>query len=63
MLALTLRVPDELHAVARMAAAAQRQSLHAYILAALRAAVLRDGARDTSVAAAIERHLRAEEPR
>lgn len=35
------RIPADLSRVARVAAASRGQSLHAYILAALRAAVLR----------------------
>lgn len=42
MLRTELRLPDDLAAVLRIAAAARRQSQHAYVLAAIRAAILRD---------------------
>lgn len=50
-----LRIPEDLARVLRIAAAARGQSVHAYMLAAIRASILRDGARDQSVAAALDR--------
>lgn len=52
---LPLRLPPDLHDVARVAAASQRVSLSAYLLAAIRAAVLRDGLEDRAVAAVLDR--------
>jgi len=52
---ISLRLPPDLHDVARVAAASKRQSLTAYLLAQIRAGVLRDGLEDRAVAAALDR--------
>jgi hypothetical protein len=58
MAQLPLRLPDAVHDVARIAAAAQRKSLNAWIVAAVQAALLRQATRQrdgTAVKAELER--------
>ena len=50
----TLFIPDDVHDPLRIASGRRRQSVAAYILVALRAALLRDAQRDPVVAAALE---------
>ena len=61
---LTLRLPDDLHHLAKVGAATRGQSLHAYILAALRAHVLHQARRSegASVRVELERRPLADEP-
>ncbi len=49
-----LRLPDDLHRLARIAAAARGQSLNAWALVALRAAILRQATRKDGAALAAE---------
>lgn len=54
---LVLRLPADLHDLLRLAAATRRQSMQAYMLAAIRAQMLRDAGtqRGAPLAAALER--------
>lgn len=55
MAALTLRIPDDLHALIRVAAATRGQTVHAWLLAAVRSSTLRQGAQDPTLATALDR--------
>jgi uncharacterized protein (DUF1778 family) len=61
MATLTLRPPEDLHQVARIAAAAAGQSVSAWILGAMRAQALRAAEQDKRgpVAAELERQTTA----
>lgn len=58
---LTLRLPDDLHRLAAIAAASRRQSLHAWLVGAVRSQLLRDARTKEGVALAAA--LDAEEGR
>ena len=57
-MAILLRLPESLHDLARIAAATKRHSLHAWTLAAIRAAILQQarGRGGAPVAAALKIH-------
>lgn len=55
MPALNVRLPDELHEVARVAASSRGVSMHQLILDAVREKLLRLGTTDTVVRAALDR--------
>ena len=62
-MAVLLRLPEPLHDLARIAAATKRQSLHAWMLAAIRAAILQQarGRGGAPVAAALKTYTLTKE--
>ena len=67
MAATTLRLPEDLHQLVRLAAASRGQSDHAWMLAALRGAILHQararGQAGAALAAALNRPTRTRTPR